>query len=45
MTDGVVNTVEGNSGDKVARRSYNMGSNSIYGYGCILEALKYVKLY
>jgi len=33
VTNGVVNTVEGNSGDKVARRSYNMGSNSIYGYG------------
>jgi hypothetical protein len=33
VTNGIVNTVEGNSGDKVARRSYNMGSNSIYGYG------------
>lgn len=33
VTNGVVNTVEGNSGDKVARRNYNMGSNSIYGYG------------
>ena len=33
VTNGVVNTIEGNSGDKVARRSYNMGSDSIYGYG------------
>ena len=33
VTNGVVNTIEGNSGDKVARRSYNIGSNSIYGYG------------
>jgi hypothetical protein len=36
VTDGVVNTIEGNSGDKVARQSYNMGSDSIYGYGCVL---------
>ena len=33
VTNGVVNTIEGNSGDKVARRSYSMGSDSIYGYG------------
>ena len=33
VTNGVVNTIEGNSGDKVARKSYNMGSNAIYGYG------------
>ena len=33
VTDGVVNTIEGNSGDKVARGSYSMGSNSICGYG------------
>ncbi len=31
--NGVVNTIEGNSGDVCARRSYNMGSDSIYGYG------------
>lgn len=35
VTNGVVNTIEGNSGDKVARRSYNMGSDSIYGYGVV----------
>lgn len=29
----IVNTIEGNSGDKVARRSYSIGSTSIYGYG------------
>ena len=33
VTDGVVNTIEGNSGDKVARGSYSMGSNYICGYG------------
>ncbi|GFI11261.1 hypothetical protein IMSAGC007_03734 [Lachnospiraceae bacterium] len=33
VTDGVVNTIEGNSGDICARRSYSMGSDSIYGYG------------
>ncbi len=32
VTNGVVNTIEGNSGDKVARRSYSMGSDSIYRY-------------
>jgi len=36
VTNGVVNTIEGNSGDKVARRSYNIGSTSIYGYGVFL---------
>ena len=30
---GTVNTIEGNSGDKVARRSYRIGSSNIYGYG------------
>lgn len=33
VSGGVVNTVEGNSGDKVARRSYSIGSAVIYGYG------------
>ena len=33
VTNGVVNTIEGNSGDICARRSYSMGSDSIYGYG------------
>ena len=33
VADGVVHTVEGNSKDKVARKSYNIGSKSIYGYG------------
>ena len=30
---GNVNTVEGNSGDTVRRRSYPIGNNEIYGYG------------
>lgn len=30
---GNVNTVEGNSGDAVKRRSYPIGDNEIYGYG------------
>lgn len=30
---GNVNTVEGNSGDAVRRRSYPIGDNEIYGYG------------
>jgi len=30
---GVVNTIEGNSGDKVKRNSYPVGNDSIYGYG------------
>lgn len=33
VTGGTVNTIEGNSGDKCARRSYSIGSSSIYGYG------------
>ena len=33
VSGGTVNTIEGNSGDKVARRSYRIGSNNIYGYG------------
>lgn len=33
VSGGTVNTIEGNSGDKVARRSYSIGSNNIYGYG------------
>ena len=33
VTNGVVNTIEGNSGDICARRSYSMGSDAIYGYG------------
>ena len=31
--DGVVHTIEGNSSDAVNRRSYSIGSASIYGYG------------
>lgn len=30
---GNVNTIEGNSGDAVKRRSYPIGNNEIYGYG------------
>ena len=33
VNGGTVNTIEGNSGDKVARRSYRIGSSNIYGYG------------
>lgn len=33
VTDGVVNTIEGNSGDACRQRSYGIGSGSIYGYG------------
>lgn len=33
VTGGKVNTIEGNSGDKCARRSYSIGNSSIYGYG------------
>lgn len=33
VADGKVNTIEGNSGDSVARRSYDLGSVKIYGYG------------
>lgn len=31
--NGVVNTIEGNSGDRCRQRSYSVGSSSIYGYG------------
>lgn len=30
---GIVNTIEGNSGDKVKRNSYPIGDGRIYGYG------------
>ena len=33
VSGGTVNTIEGNSGDKVARRNYSIGSSNIYGYG------------
>ena len=33
VSGGTVNTIEGNSGDKVARLSYRIGSSNIYGYG------------
>ena len=33
VSGGTVHTIEGNSGDKVARRSYSIGSSNIYGYG------------
>lgn len=33
VSGGKVNTIEGNSGDKVARRSYSIGNSNIYGYG------------
>lgn len=33
VSDGAVHTIEGNSRDKVARRSYPIGSNRIFGYG------------
>lgn len=36
VADGVVHTVEGNSKDKVARRSYPLGDRRIYGYGCLV---------
>ena len=36
VTNGVVNTIEGNSGDKVARKNYSMGSGSVYGYGVVV---------
>ena len=32
--NGMVYTVEGNSGDACKQQSYPVGSNSIYGYGC-----------
>ena len=33
VVDGNIYTVEGNSGDKVARRSYPIGYGQIVGYG------------
>lgn len=33
VIDGTVCTVEGNSGDKVVRRKYMIGTSEIYGYG------------
>ena len=33
VTSGRVNTLEGNSSDSVARRSYALGSSQIFGYG------------
>lgn len=33
--NGIVYTVEGNSGDACKQRSYSIGSNSIYGYGVV----------
>lgn len=33
VKDGKVYTIEGNSGDMCRRRSYVIGSNTIYGYG------------
>lgn len=31
--NGVVHTIEGNSGDKCRQRQYSVGNNQIYGYG------------
>ena len=33
VSGGTVTTIEGNTSDSVARRSYQIGSGSIYGYG------------
>ena len=33
VVDGTIYTIEGNSGDKVARRSYPIGYGQIVGYG------------
>ncbi len=33
VADGKINTIEGNSGDSCRRRSYDLGSVKIYGYG------------
>jgi len=33
VVNGVVNTIEGNTSDSVARHSYDIGSVKIYGYG------------
>lgn len=37
VVDGTVYTVEGNSGDKVARRSYPIGYEQIEGYGILFS--------
>lgn len=34
---GKVNTIEGNSGDAVRRRSYPVGDSEIYGYGVLVN--------
>lgn len=34
VTDGTINTIEGNTTDSCARRSYALGSYVILGYGC-----------
>lgn len=36
VVDGVVHTVEGNSGDAVKRNTYSIGSSSIHGYGVLV---------
>ena len=33
VVDGVVHTIEGNSGDACRRQSYSIGDGRIYGYG------------
>lgn len=33
VNNGTINTIEGNSSDAVVRRTYSVGSGSIYGYG------------
>lgn len=37
VSKGTVNTIEGNSGDAVRKRSYPVGDGRIYGYGIIIE--------
>jgi len=34
VENGVVYTVEGNSGDSCRQRSYSVGHYEIWGYGC-----------
>ncbi|WP_320075132.1 CHAP domain-containing protein [Eubacterium callanderi] len=34
VTDGTVNTIEGNTTNSCARRSYPLGGYMILGYGC-----------
>jgi len=34
VSNGNVNTIEGNTSDMVARRSYSLSKSSIHGYGC-----------